>query len=631
MPYQPPPNIQNILDNLPNSPGVYQMLDRHNEIIYIGKAKNLRSRVRSYFQPANVENKVQRIRERVTDIQIIVLESELKALTVEAQLIRQHKPRYNVIWKDDKRYPYIIVRTHDAFPKVELTRRVERNDGNRYFGPYASGWVIRNMLDALRKAFPFLTCDREITGQDARACLYYDIKLCGAPCIGAQTQEEYRQSITGLMRVLEGKSDAVLAEMQAKMMAAADALEFEKAMVLRDRIHTIERVIGQQYRIAKVDADQDVIALAHEEGQALVQLFVIRSGHLVASESFPLENVTDEAPGELISSFLTQYYESAAEVPSEILLPTELATVEAQVIEQWLRNKRSGRKVVLKAPQRGENAALIKQASETAVEQLGLLKAQQAKDTVKQETALAEIQAALNLPHVPNRIECYDVSTLQGTATVGSRVVFVQGVPYKNEYRRFNIRSIPHEGSDDYYSMREMLTRRFQRYVEALNDQEEIPPGQEDRHQTWRLLPDLLIVDGGKGQLGIAIDVLKSFGLSEHVPVVGLAKQLEELFTPDSPRSIRLPRTSEGLYLLQRIRDEAHRFAISSNRRQREKKGIASRLESVQGIGPAKRKALLMAFHNDINSIRIASIEDLTRVKGITEELAHRIKSALNA
>jgi excinuclease ABC subunit C len=373
-----------------------------------------------------------------------------------------------------------------------------------------------------------------------------------------------------------------------------------------------------------------VVALAHEENTALVQIFVIRSGHLVASESFPLENTQDENPGEIIASFLTQYYEEAAEVPPEILLPEQINDVESRVIEQWLRDKRSGRKVVLKVPQRGEKRSLIAQATNTAIEQLGLLQAQQAKDTLRQETALAEIQEALNLDDPPNRIECYDISTLQGTSTVGSRVVFVQGVPYKSEYRRFNVRSISHGGPDDYQSMREVLSRRFQRYIDSMkNAEDDIPPGVKDRDETWRLLPDLLIVDGGKGQLGVAVEVLDKFSLLEHVPVVGLAKRLEEVFVPGQARSVRLPRHSEGLYLLQRIRDEAHRFAITSNRRQRTRKGIASQLEDIPGIGPAKRKMLLIHFKNNIDAIRAASMEELLAVKGINEELAERIKASL--
>lgn len=625
--YIPPDTIQQILDNLPTSPGVYQMIDRHGEIIYIGKAKNLRNRVRSYFQPANLMQKVQRIRERVTDIKILVMESEVVALTVEAQLIRAHKPRYNVIWKDDKRYPYIVIRTRDTFPKVEMTRRINRKDGNRYFGPYSSGWAVRYTLDGLRKAFPFLTCDRNITGNDSRACLYYDIKLCGGPCIGVQSKEEYRATIGKLVNVLEGKTDSVLAEMNNEMETAAADLNFEKAALIRDRIKIVKGATAQQYRITKIGADQDVVGLAVAEGMALIQIFLIRDGHLIASESFPLMNIEDETNADILSSFLPQYYEAVFEVPPEVILPEELP--DTDVIQEWLSERREGKKVRLTVPQRGEKRKLSQQVSETATEQMNIFQARYAKDTLRQETALQQLQEALSLPNPPNRIECFDISTLQGNSTVASRVVFVQGTPYKSEYRRFNIQSIAHEGSDDYQSMREALTRRFQRYVDAINDDGTTAPGKTDRNETWRLLPDLLLIDGGKGQLGIAVEVLEEFNLTEHIPVAGLAKQFEEVYVPNNARPIFLSRNSEGSYLLQRVRDEAHRFAITSHRRQRKKKGMASRLEMVQGIGPAKRKALLQAFDNDIGAIQRASVKRLTSIPGITEELAQKIKDEL--
>ncbi|MCI0712282.1 MAG: excinuclease ABC subunit UvrC [Chloroflexi bacterium] len=628
MAYQAPEHIQQILNNLPNSPGVYQMIDKNGKIIYIGKAKVLRHRVRSYFQPANIERKVERIRRNVADIEIIVLENELMALTVEAQLIRTHKPRYNVVWKDDKRYPYILVHTSDDFPKVEMTRQHDRFDNNRYFGPYSSGWAVRNTLDAMRKAFPYLTCDRDIDGNDERACLYYDIKLCGGPCIGAQSKEEYRENINNLMSVLEGKSKPILDMMNEQMEDAAANLDFERAAMLRDRIRAIERATRLHYQVAQIGADQDVINIAQQEGDALIQLFIVRSGNLISSESFPLMNTEDETPAEMIASFITQFYEGAYEIPPEILVPMDLP--EQNILEQWLQERR-GKKVELTAPQRGDKRRLVKQAGDTALEQLNIYQAQWEQDTHKQESGIAQIQTALHLENPLNRIECYDISTMHGTATVASRVVFVQGVPAKNEYRRYNINTIAHEGSDDYQSMREVLTRRFRRYIEAVEREnaEDYNPGKKDKDETWRLLPDLLIVDGGKGQLGIAVEVLEGCGLLEHVPVVGLAKKREEIFVPGQSRSILLERNSEGLYLIQRIRDEAHRFAISGHRARRAKKGLASRLDSVPGIGPAKRKALLTFFNNDIDAIMNASLEDLMKVPGISERIAEQIKASL--
>ncbi len=625
MSYVPPEPIQQILDNLPTSPGVYQMVDRHGEIIYIGKAKNLRSRVRSYFQPSNYEDKTQRIRQRVADIKILVMDSEVSALTVEAQLIRAHKPRYNVIWKDDKRYPYIVVRTSDPFPKVEMTRRVNRKDGNRYFGPYSSAWVIRRVLDSMRKAFPYLTCDRVITGQDERACLYYDIKLCGAPCIGAQTKEAYRSNIDALCRVLAGKTEAVVRELTAEMETAADELDFERAALLRDRIQAIEQAALHQHKVSKIGADQDVFGLARAENMAMVQLLVIRGGYLISSDSFPLMNINSESDAAILASFLPQYYESTNEAPPEVIVPEALP--DDKVLAAWLREKRDGRKVQLTFPQRGDKRKLMQRAAETAAEQLNLFVARWEKDTLRQETALQEIQEALHLPEPPNRIECFDISTFQGTATVASRVVFVQGTPTKSEYRRFNIRTAE---LDDFQSMREALTRRFQRYIDALNSQDVPAPGKPDRNETWRLLPDLLLIDGGKGQLRVAVEVLQSFDLLEHVPVAGLAKRFEEVYVPGDSQPVFLARNTEGSHLLQRVRDEAHRFAITTHRGQRKKKGMASRLEMVAGIGPAKRKALLKAFNNDIDAIRRATIRQLVTVPGITEELAQKIKEELD-
>jgi excinuclease ABC subunit C len=625
--YTPLPHIQDILDNLPTEAGVYQMIDPNGTIIYVGKAKSLRNRVRSYFQPGNQDSKVLNIRADAADIQFILTGDELKALITEAELIRVHQPRYNVLLKDDKRYPYVRVTTGDPFPTVEMTRRMDRRDGHRYFGPFTSAGGVRETLDTLRRAFPYLTCDREITGQDPRACLYFDIKLCGGPCIGAQTKDEYWENINALMRVLAGHAQEVLGDLKAQMEKAAENLDFERAARLRDRIRALVQISARQRLVGDVDANQDVIALAQEGSDAVVQMLLIRNGRLVGSEYFSLAGAEGETTDEIISHFLTQFYQETTDIPPEVVLPDDLT--EAMIIEQWLRDRRGGKKVKITVPQRGNKRELVHLAAQTAVEKLGILRAQWESDTVKQETALREIQEALSLPRPPNRIECYDISTTQGTAIVASRVVFVQGVPRKSEYRRFNIQTVAHEGSDDYQSMREALTRRFRRFVDLQDSPAITAPGKDDHDETWRLLPDLMIIDGGKGQLGIACEVLAAFELTERVPVCGLAKQFEEIFLPGRESSILLPRRSEGLFLLQRVRDEAHRFAITSHRARRAKTGLASRLEEVPGIGPARRKALLKAFNKDIEAIRAASIEDLIAVPGITQEIAENLKALL--
>jgi excinuclease ABC subunit C len=625
--YAPSAHLKDILDHLPSGPGIYQMLDPNGAIIYVGKAKSLRHRVRSYFQAGNQDSKVLNIRHDTADIQFILTGDELKALITEAELIRAHKPRYNVLLKDDKRYPYIRITTGDAFPTVEMTRRVDRKDGHRYFGPFTSAGGVRESLDALRKAFPYLTCDREITGQDARACLYYDIKLCGGPCIGAQTRDEYWENIDGIMRVLSGHAQEALGDLRAQMESAAEHLNFERAAMLRDRLKVVAQISARQRLVSDYDANQDVIAFAQEGSDAVVQMFLIRHGRLIGSEYFALDGAEGETADEIVEHFLTQFYQDSTDIPPEVILPNDLT--EAQIVEQWLRDKRGGKKVKLTVPQRGNKRELVQLAAATASEKLGILRAQWESDTVKQETALREIQEALDLPRPPNRIECYDISTTQGTSIVASRVVFAQGVPRKGEYRRFNIRTVAHAGSDDYQSMREALTRRFHRWKDATENPSEVAPGKQDTDETWRLLPDLLIVDGGKGQLGVACEVLEAFALADRVPVCGLAKQFEEVFLPGRERSILLPRRSEGLFLLQRVRDEAHRFAITSHRARRRKAGLASQLEEVPGIGPQRRKALLKAFNKDMEAIREASIEDLTAVPGITREIAENLKAVL--
>ncbi|MBX3081527.1 MAG: excinuclease ABC subunit UvrC [Anaerolineae bacterium] len=624
--FTPTEHIQAILKNLPHRPGCYLMKDDTGTIIYVGKAIDLRNRVRSYFDNNVIDPKTLRLREHIVDIEFIVLPSEIAALHTEYQLIQKHKPRYNIRLKDDKAYPYIVVRWQNDFPRVEMTRRMEQ-DGSRYFGPYTSAWAVRETLDALRRAFPFLTCDRDITGKDSRACIYYDIKLCNAPCIGVVNREEYRAGLQNLMDFLSGHSTGIIEVTRQKMMQASEDLNFERAAALRDQLQAMERIVQRQKVIFPVDVDQDVIAFAQEKNDACVQVMFIRGGRLIGRDYFLLEGAEDSNDSEVLRTFLMQYYEEAAFVPPEVLLAHEVE--EAKLIEQWLRDKRGGKKVSITVPHRGNKHELIKIAHDNAQETLAMLKAQWASDTNKQTQAIDELQQALNLPNPPNRIECFDISTLQGTHTVASRVVFVKGVPRKNEYRKFNIRSVTEVlEPNDFASMREALTRRFQRYAEAMQNPI-LAPGKKDQDETWRLLPDLLIIDGGKGQLGIAVEVLKEFHLLDQVPVVGLAKQLEELFQPGQSLSVMLPRRSEALYMVQRVRDEAHRFAITANRTLRAKAGITSRLESIKGIGPAKRKALLKAFDRDIDAIKNASIDDLVKVPGITRQIAEIIKAEL--
>ena len=623
MAYTPPENVQTILKKLPTSPGVYLHKDKNSTIIYVGKAINLRSRVRSYFHE-NVDSiKTLHLRREVADIEIITTDSELEALLLENTLIKKHLPRYNIRLKDDKRYPYIKIHWQDDFPKVTVTRRMKR-DGSRYFGPYTSVWAVHQTLDMLRKIFPYLTCDRNITGNDSRACLYFDIKLCNGPCIGAVNREQYRAMIKQLMDFLNGRSDHIVKNIETKMTQAAENLQFEKAAEYRDQLTAVDKVVSKQKVISAANTDQDVIAFAREKGDACVQVFFIRHGKLIGREYFLLEGTEGEEDGEVLQNFLTQFYDEAAHIPKEVLLPHEVA--EAMVIEEWLKQKRST-KVTLQVPQRGMKKELVDMATRNASDTLLTLRQQWEADRSKHVTAMSELQTALNLPTPPARIECYDISHTQGAQTVASMVVFVQGAPKKSDYRRFNIQTV---GNDDYGAMKEVLTRRFQRYKDSesgeLHDPSQI--GIQKKETAWALLPDLLIVDGGKGQLSMAIDVLKEFGLEDEVPVTGLAKQEEELFIPGTSRSILLSRRSEALYLVQRVRDEAHRFANEGHRKRRAKVGVASVLDSIPGVGPKRRKALLTHF-GSLDELRKAPVEEIASVPGVPYDVAEAIKAQL--
>ena len=613
-------HLQGILDTLPTKPGCYIMKNSGGQIIYVGKAINLRNRVRSYFHAsAEQDAKTRQLVRNIVDIEWIVVGSELEALILEMNLIKKHRPRYNIRLKDDKRYPYIKIHWADPYPKVTVTRQMVQ-DGARYYGPYTSAWAVHQTLDVLRRIFPYLTCDRVITGKDPRACLYYDIKLCSAPCIGAVDQQGYRQMLADLGAFLEGKSDEIAQRLRREMDLAAEELRFEQAAVRRDQLQAIERIVERQKVLSNDQVDSDVIAMARNNGEACVQIFFIRGGKLIGREYFILEGTEDEADSEVVAEFIKQFYAQAASVPAQLLLPNEIE--EARIIQEWLRSRRSGEKVEVSVPREGQPQELVQMATENAVETLRALRAQWDADTNRQSEALAELQAALQLSGPPNRIECYDISNTQGTYAVGSMVVFEQGTPAKKHYRRFNIQSV--SGPDDFASMEEVLTRRFRRWQAA----QEADGVGDKPDLSFALLPDLLMVDGGKGQLSRAVAVLERFNLLGRVPVVGLAKQQEELFLPGQSQSLLLSRNSQGLYLIQRVRDEAHRFAITAHRSRRTREGLASRLDKIPGIGPGRRQLLLKRF-GSIERILEATEEELTALPGITPEIALALKTQL--
>ncbi len=616
--------IQQILQNLPAKPGVYLHKNAQGKIIYVGKAINLKSRVRSYFHKSSLETsaKTRRLVEEVADIDFIVADSELEALLLENTLIKKHQPRFNVRLKDDKRYPYIKVHWQDPFPRVTTTRRLQ-NDGARYFGPYTAAWAAYQTLDLIRKIFPYLTCTRTITGNDERACLYYHIGRCAAPCIGVVDQAEYRQIIDNLCDFLSGNVEPVVVDLRQQMDTAAENLDFERAAQTRDQIKAIDQVVEKQKVINTKTMDEDVIAFARADGDACVQVFFIRGGKLTGRDYFVLEGAAEEADDAIVTSFLKQFYDQSPSVPPQIVLPQEVD--ELMIIRDWLQSKR-GEKVTLKVPRRGKQRELLQMATENAAETLNHLRAQWAADESKQTEALTELQQALDLPETPLRMECYDISTLQGTHTVGSMVVFAKGVPRKSDYRRFKIKSVV--GQDDYAGMQEMLRRRFKRMTDAGYHDQRAEVEKRDEDNAWALIPDLVIIDGGKGQLNAALEVLDEFDLRDAVPIVGLAKQEEEIFVPGESESIRLPRNSQALFMVQRIRDEAHRFGVTYHRQLRGKSAVRSSLDDVDGIGPKRRRALLAKF-GSINAIRKASVEELAAVPGMTKRAAQVLKDTL--
>ncbi|MCW1966542.1 MAG: excinuclease ABC subunit UvrC [Anaerolineae bacterium] len=630
-----PEHLEPTVRTLPTTPGCYLYYNAKNEVIYVGKAVNLRNRVRSYFNPNTwvVSPKTGRLVKEIARIEFIVRGSELEALIQEAELIKHHKPHFNIRLKDDKRYPYLKVTWQDDFPTVTVTRRMEQ-DGARYYGPYSNAGAIYQTRDALRKMFPFLSCDRVITGQDKRACIYYDIKLCGGPCIGAVQRAEYRASIQRLCDFVEGKSDTVTQDLSQRMALAAENLQFERAAQYRDQLKAIQHITEKQRIVGSSATDQDVIAFSQDEGDTCVQVMFIRGGKLLGQEYFVLDGAEGEDEATVIDAFLKRFYDEAAYVPPEVLLPAQIE--EAFIIENWLK-QRSGHSVKLSVSHSQTDADLLALAKTNASETLTSLKAQWAEDSHRQEATLKELQEALDLPKLPTRIECFDISNTQGTAIVAAMVTFVHGLPRKSDYRRFNIRDI--EGPNDFESMRQALTRRFQRWKdsEAPNKSQELRTKNQDlsadlkskiqnpkSEDNWSLLPDLLLIDGGKGQLGIAVEVLRAFDLLHIVPVVSLAKQNEEIFVPGKATSIMLPRSAQAFYLVQRIRDEAHRYGIGTHRKQRQKIGMASRLDAIPGIGPQRRKRLLTQF-GSYDGIAKASVEDLAKIVPI--DVARTIKA----
>ena len=601
------------------------MKDVRGNVLYVGKAAVLSNRLRNYFgSPANLPNKIRRMLGQLDDFECIVTDTEAEALILENTLIKRHKPRYNARLKDDKTYPYLKIDLAEDFPKVYITRKVAK-DGARYFGPFASAGSVRQTMDLIKRLFPYRSCTKAITGKDPRPCLEYFINRCVAPCTGVASKEDYAKVIDQVTLFMEGDTEAVTSDLQTNMEKASEDLEFERAAVLRDRMRSVQKVAEEQQ--IKVDAnpisDMDVIAFTQSSQETWVEVFFIRHNKLVGRDHFFMDGAHDESPGLVMGQFIKQFYQSASAIPPRILL--QHALEEEELIIQWLRELRGG-PVRLVLPQRGQHKKLIDLVAENARQGLDHHRVRWLDNTDVIHGAMSELQEELSLPTDLRRMECYDISHIQGTNTVASMAVFEDGKPKSSEYRRFKIKTV--DGVDDFESIREVLRRRFKRMANVRA--KGIRPdetGAKSNEESWGIFPDLVLIDGGKGQLSAALEVFLEMGL-DNVPLASLAKENEWLYVPHTPEPIVLARSSQALYLVQRIRDEAHRFAITYHRNLRSKSSLKSPLDLVTGIGP-KRKRMLMRRFGTVTGIKQASLDDIAAVPGLTRSLAILLKQSL--
>ncbi len=598
------------LEKLPATPGCYIYKDEKGGVLYVGKAISLKNRVRSYFQASAKHGpRIARLVGKVRDIEWIVVDTELEALVLECNLIKQYRPPYNVRLRDDKSYPYVAI-TNEAFPRLIFTRKV-RKDGAKYFGPFTSAFAVRDTIQLLHKIFPLIPCGKSWTGAEVqRPCLYFHLGRCLAPCAGKSDQAEYKKILDKVERFLQGKEESIVADLTADMEKAAENLDFEKAAGIRDQILAIEKVLQRQKVLSSDAVDQDVIAVVKDERGAAIQMLYIRGGKLIGQRQYMLDGAMEVPPAEAVQEFVKQYYADAPEIPREVLLPLEIE--ERNIVQTWLRQKR-GSTMTVEVPQTGEKARLVDLAAANAEQALNQFSQEMAKKEAWVEEAIVQLQEALGLPTLPSRIEGYDISNIQGTAPVGSMVVTENGEPAKAEYRRFKIKWLP-EVPNDFAMMNEVMMRRLRAYT--------------DGDEKFAKLPDLILIDGGKPQLSAALKARDEFGMT--VPMVGLAKRYELLYMLDENgfREIELPLNSPGLMLLRRLRDEAHRFALSFHRKIRDKRMGGSALEEIPGVGPRRRRLLLRTF-GSIDAIRRATIEDLASVPTMTNALAAKVKDYL--
>ncbi len=613
--------------SIPTQPGSYQFKDEHGRVIYVGKAANLRSRLQSYFQDqSQMHPRTASMVNAAHSVEWIEVRNEVEALMLEFSLIKQHRPRFNVRLRDDKSYPFLAVTTDEEWPRAVVMRGTKRK-GTRYFGPYPHAWAIRETLDLLLRTFPVRTCSQGKFNQHqklGRPCLLFHIEKCSGPCVGEISAEQYTEHVRQLLSFLDGDTDEVVSLLQKEMADASQALEFERAARLRDRLGGVMRAIEKQQMVGERDEDLDIIGIADDDLEAAVQVFFVRKGRVVGRKGFILDKVEDLSPGGLVDRVLEEMYgdQPPLGIPSHVLVP--VMPDHAETYAEWLKHLR-GSQVVFRVPQRGDKRELHETVTVNAREEFVRHRLKRASDHNSRSRALSELQDLLMLPEAPLRIECYDMAHLQGTDYVGSMVVMEDGLPNKREYRRFKVKDVP--GNDDYAAMREVLHRRLSAYVEE-RDQ---PVGERGtKPGKFAYPPQLLLVDGGKGQLGVAIEVIAELGLSDEIPVASLAKKFEEVYIPGQQEPVRIPRGTEGLFMLQRIRDEAHRFANTFHRELRGKRMVSSSLDGIAGLGEARAKRLVKEM-GGVNAVKKASLEDLTMLTWLPEQVAQAIYNKFHA
>ncbi len=596
---------------LPDSPGCYQMKNRDGTVIYVGKAVNLKNRVRSYFQDTPHTPKVEAMISHIDDFEILLCETNLEALILECNLIKHYKPYYNILLKDDKHYPYLKADLRAPFPRLEITRRMEK-DGAKYFGPYIGANAVRQVLEAVRNVFPLRTCRQALPpAKPKRPCMNFELGRCLAPCAGMCTREEYDEMFRGVLNFLNGDYESVLEKLRQDMEQAAAAIRYEKAAFLRDRMKDVRGLMERQIALRTDNSEQDLIALAQDGLDAMVQILYVRGGRMIGGDHFALPREGGEDPGEVLSAFMLQYYESAAMIPRNVLCQ-QLPEGMAEQLESFLRRKK-GAAVTVAEPRRGEKHELIALAAKNAADALQKRNAQRTVHEERTSGAAGKLGEILGMDRYPRRIEGYDISNTQGVQSVAAMVVFLNGEPARKEYRHFRIRTV--EGADDFASLYETLRRR---YAHALREQEEGGNAFSD-------LPELILIDGGPQQLRFARQAILDLGL-EPPAMFGLAEKREEIWLPGAREPILLDHRTPELQLVQRIRDEAHRFGIIHHRNLREKAAIHSRLEEIPGIGPARRKELLKAF-GSLKAIRAADTEALQKVKGMNRAAAEAVRA----